>query len=137
MECIELNWLCKHMKKVRSSQAAILVLDWIKHSFYLWVLLNSILRVIKMYKYSNYCINPHFVSMPLTKNAKILLLRSTFAPRRPEPLDRRIFFLASLIDVTISITAIDLIPFSTDSWHFSVFILTKTNLTASLFFFPT
>ena len=69
-----------------------------------------------MYKYSNYCINPHFVSMRLTKNAKILLLRSTFAPRRPEPLDRHcIFFLASLIDVTISITAIDLIPFSTDS----------------------
>ena len=39
------------MKKVRSSQAAILVLDWIKHSFYLWLLLNSILCVIKMYKY--------------------------------------------------------------------------------------
>ena len=27
MECTKLNWLCKHMKKVRSSQAAILVLN--------------------------------------------------------------------------------------------------------------
>ena len=33
MECIELNWLCKNMKKVRSSQAAIFVLNWIKYSF--------------------------------------------------------------------------------------------------------
>ena len=31
------NWLCKHMKKVRSSQAAILVLNWVKHSFSQWV----------------------------------------------------------------------------------------------------
>ena len=30
---IELNWLCKHIKKVRSSQPAIFVLNWIKHSF--------------------------------------------------------------------------------------------------------
>ena len=37
MECIELNRLCKHMKKVRSSQAAIFVLNWVKHSFSLWV----------------------------------------------------------------------------------------------------
>ena len=33
MECIELNWLCKHMRKVRSSQAAIMVLIWVKNRF--------------------------------------------------------------------------------------------------------
>ena len=32
-ECIELNWSCKHMKKVRSSQTTILVLDWVKQFF--------------------------------------------------------------------------------------------------------
>ena len=26
-ECIEVNWLCKHIKKIRSSQAAILWTD--------------------------------------------------------------------------------------------------------------
>ena len=31
MECIELNCLCKHMKKIRSSQPAIPVLKWLKH----------------------------------------------------------------------------------------------------------
>ena len=31
MECIELNWLCKHMKRIRSSQPAIRVLNWMKH----------------------------------------------------------------------------------------------------------
>ena len=41
MECIELNWLCKHMKKVRSSQAAILVMNWVKQSFSLWVSLKT------------------------------------------------------------------------------------------------
>ena len=33
IECIELNCLCKHMKKVRSSQAAILVMNWVKQFF--------------------------------------------------------------------------------------------------------
>ena len=33
MECIELSWLCKHMKEVRSSQAAVLVLNWVKQFF--------------------------------------------------------------------------------------------------------
>ena len=33
IECIELNWLRRHMKKVRSSQAAILVLNWLKQFF--------------------------------------------------------------------------------------------------------
>ena len=32
IECIELNWLCKDMKKVRSSQVAI-VLNWVKQFF--------------------------------------------------------------------------------------------------------
>ena len=31
MECIELNWLCKHIKKIKSSQPAIPVLNWVKH----------------------------------------------------------------------------------------------------------
>ena len=31
---IALNWLCKHSKKVRGNQPAILVLNWIKHSFF-------------------------------------------------------------------------------------------------------
>ena len=37
----EVDWFCKHMKKVRSRQAAILVLKWVKHSFSKWVLLNN------------------------------------------------------------------------------------------------
>ena len=36
-ECTQLTWLCKHMKSVRSSQVAILVLDWVKLNFSLWV----------------------------------------------------------------------------------------------------
>ena len=40
MECKKLNWLCKHIKKVSSSQANILVLNWVKTQFFfLWVLL--------------------------------------------------------------------------------------------------
>ena len=46
MECIELNWLCKYMNKIRSSQAAILCTEFsktlVKHSFFLWVSLKSI-----------------------------------------------------------------------------------------------
>ena len=41
MECIELNWLCKLMKKVKSCQAAIVVLNWVKHGFSLWVSLKK------------------------------------------------------------------------------------------------
>ena len=33
MECVELNWLCKHAKKFRSSQAAILVLNYVNTVF--------------------------------------------------------------------------------------------------------
>ena len=40
MECIELNWLCKDMTKVRNSQAAIVVTDMSK-TFSLWVSLNE------------------------------------------------------------------------------------------------
>ena len=36
-ECREINQLCKYMKKVRSSQATILVLNWVKLGFSLWV----------------------------------------------------------------------------------------------------
>ena len=42
MECIELNWSCKHRKKVRSSQGATILLNWVKHSFSLWVSLKSL-----------------------------------------------------------------------------------------------
>ena len=35
-----LDWFCKHIEKVRNSQPAILVLNWIKHSFSLWVSLK-------------------------------------------------------------------------------------------------
>ena len=54
MECIELNWLGKHMKKMSSSQPAIPVLNWVKHQSFpvsivkllsLWVSL-SCLRVL-------------------------------------------------------------------------------------------
>ena len=34
MYCIELYWLCKHMKQLRSSQTAILVIDWVKQQFF-------------------------------------------------------------------------------------------------------
>ena len=43
VECIELNWMYKHMEKVRSSQAVILVQNWVKHSFSLWISLKNIL----------------------------------------------------------------------------------------------
>ena len=42
IECTKLNWLCKHMKMVRSSQVAIIVLNWVKQSFSLWVSLKFI-----------------------------------------------------------------------------------------------
>ena len=41
MECIKLNWLCKHTKKVKSSQTAILALNWVNHSIFLWVSLKN------------------------------------------------------------------------------------------------
>ena len=34
IECVELNWLCKYMKKVRSSQVVILALNWVKTQFF-------------------------------------------------------------------------------------------------------
>ena len=42
MKCIELIWLCKPMKKDRNSQASVSIdsctMNWVKHSFSLWVL---------------------------------------------------------------------------------------------------
>ena len=35
-----LNWLCKHIKKIRSSQPAIPVLNWVKTSLSLWLSLR-------------------------------------------------------------------------------------------------
>ena len=46
MECIELKWLCKHMKKVRNNHAPILVLNWVKHIFALWVSLKKDLHCL-------------------------------------------------------------------------------------------
>ena len=43
MECIELSWLRKHIKKVRSSQAAIPVPNWVKQNLSLSV---SLMRLI-------------------------------------------------------------------------------------------
>ena len=37
------TWLFKHLKKVRSIQAAIFVLNWVKRSFSLWILSRSFL----------------------------------------------------------------------------------------------
>ena len=47
---IELNSFCKNTKKLRSSQAAVLLLNWIKHSFSLWdtlrvSLINLVLKL--------------------------------------------------------------------------------------------
>ena len=44
MEFEELNWICKHMKKVRSSQAAILLLNWVKTHLSLWVSLRKLMN---------------------------------------------------------------------------------------------
>ena len=45
MECIiELNWLCKHIRKVRSSQPAILLLNWIKQLFPVSIVKSSYIK---------------------------------------------------------------------------------------------
>ena len=70
IECIiELNWLCKHIKKLRSSQPAILVLNWLKHSFSRWVSLKlnshlpkkSLLYLLQWKPFKNYGIFFYFV----------------------------------------------------------------------------
>ena len=48
MECIELNWLFKHTKKVRSSQAAILVLNWEKQFFPVNIVKPETLQIKKV-----------------------------------------------------------------------------------------
>ena len=58
MECIKLYWLCKHIKKIRSSQPAIPVLNWVKHQsfpmsivkflFFLGQSVTKILRLISL-----------------------------------------------------------------------------------------
>ena len=45
MECIELNWLCKHMKKIRCCQPAIPVLRWVKHQSFPVSLKYQILNI--------------------------------------------------------------------------------------------
>ena len=50
--CKELNWLGKHMKKIRSGQAIIFVLNWVKHSFSLWF--SLILKSLSGFNKSTY-----------------------------------------------------------------------------------
>ena len=64
VECIELSWLSIYLEKVRSSQAVIVVLNWVKCSFSLWVSLtwcsywfkflwsNSLLKLMYSKRYS-------------------------------------------------------------------------------------
>ena len=48
LKCIELNWLCKQIKKIRSSQPAILVLNWVKHhSFHVSIVNENIRNFVK------------------------------------------------------------------------------------------
>ena len=42
MECIELNWLCEHIKKIRSSKPAIPVLNWVKQQ-------SLLVSIVKMH----------------------------------------------------------------------------------------
>ena len=48
MECVELNWLCKHIKKIRSSQPAILVLNWVQQQSFPVHIIN-----VKSFEISN------------------------------------------------------------------------------------
>ena len=41
MECTEFNCLCKHIKKIRSSQPAISVLNWVKHQSFPVSIVNT------------------------------------------------------------------------------------------------
>ena len=41
IDSIELTQLCKDRKRMRTSQTAILVLNWVKHSFCLWISLKE------------------------------------------------------------------------------------------------
>ena len=43
MECIELNWLCEHIKKIRSSQPTFLVLNWLNHQSFPVSIVKTIL----------------------------------------------------------------------------------------------
>ena len=44
IECLELNWLCKHIKRIRSSQPAIPVLNWVKHESFPESIVKGYLR---------------------------------------------------------------------------------------------
>ena len=46
---IELNWFCKHVKRVRSSQQAIPVLNWVKHGQPAILVLNSVKRSFSLW----------------------------------------------------------------------------------------
>ena len=51
MEYIELNWLCKHIKKIRSSQPATLVLNWVKHQSFPVSIVKSFQILFDVYYY--------------------------------------------------------------------------------------
>ena len=58
MDSIELTRLCKDRKRMRTSQTAILVLNWVKHSFCLWISLkefkkmDELLFTLKWFSYN-------------------------------------------------------------------------------------
>ena len=71
IECIELNWLCKHMKKVESSQAAIFVLNWLKQFFSVSVVNENIYsKMIPVSCTNTYNDGTDLVKHGMVKNAK-------------------------------------------------------------------
>ena len=92
---------------------------------------------IKTYKYTNYCINLHFIRMKLTKNAKILHLHLL-----------GLNLLTDIVDFPFSQWFFD---WRDNFYHYdwshpfflwlltfyTVFILTKTNLATYILFSPT
>ena len=92
---------------------------------------------IKTYKYTNYCINLHFIRMKLTKNAKILHLHLL-----------GLNLLTDIVDFPFSQWFFDWRDnFYYYDWShpfflwlltfYTVFILTKTNLATYILFSPT
>ena len=84
-----LNWLCKHMKKVRSSQgqAAILVLNCVKHSFSLWVSLKNFGKVLKI----KFILrdDTHITSMKIVQFSRLHAPIIHIRPKFFHPLDLR------------------------------------------------
>ena len=96
MECIELNWLCKHMKKIRSSQPAIPVLNGVKHQFFPGSIVNN-QNVRNFYAWPDSTVVLHwlnnkreykvFVGNPVVKIKKNCYLKWNYVPARNSPAD--------------------------------------------------